>query len=95
MNLSKIFAISMLSVASLFAVANLFNLSRTVTCFDCHFPYGVPFTFFQEGGFAGDAGFVWSGMAADGLVVLVCGIAVAAVWKWVSANRERRAASPR
>jgi hypothetical protein len=82
----------MLSVSSLFAIANFQNFSRTVTCFDCFFPYGLPFTFFREGGYAGGGGLVWRGVVADCLVVSVCGIAVGQVWKRVSARRLQRTA---
>ncbi len=68
----------------LFGVANYLHLQRRVTCADCRFPYGVPFTFWQDGGFAGDAGLVWVGIAGDFLAVLV--IAAGAAWtlEWLT-----------
>ena len=34
----------------LYIVVNLGHFLRPVNCGDCFFPYGVPFTFYQEGG---------------------------------------------
>lgn len=89
------YALSMLSVALLFGIANALNLSRTVSCFDCFFPYGVPFAFYQDGGFAGCAGILWRGVAADALVLLVCGVAVAAIWERISQHRSQNATNER
>jgi len=89
------YAVSMLSVASLLGIANALNLSRTVSCFDCFFPYGVPFAFYQEGGYAGGAGILWRGVAADALVLLVCGVAVAKVWERISQHRSQNATNER
>lgn len=88
------YAISMLSVVLVFIIVNFVQFSPTAACVDCNFGYGVPFTFFHEGGFAGDAGFLWRGLAADGLVVSVFGISVAEVWKRSSLRRAQEAAKP-
>ena len=48
---------------------NYRNWHRPVSCDDCFFPYGVPFTFYRNGGFAGGNGFVWTGVAGNLLVV--------------------------
>ena len=88
------YALSMLSVATLFGIANALNLSRTV-CFDCFLFYGVPFAFYQDGGFGGGARILWRGVAADALVLLVCGIAVAEVWERISQHRSQNATNER
>jgi hypothetical protein len=79
------YAIGVVVSACLFGVVNYFHLTRHVTCFDCFFPYGLPFTFFRgggEGGYAGRGGFEWVGAALDLMVVLTFGAAVASVWHW-------------
>jgi hypothetical protein len=39
-------------------------------CQDCFNPHGVPFAYHHDGGFAGGAAWVWTGMLKDaGLVV--------------------------
>ncbi len=66
--------------ATIFAVTNYINFHRPVTCWDCRFPYGVPFTFWQDGGFAGDRGFVLTGAVANPIVVIAGGIALGWIW---------------
>jgi hypothetical protein len=78
------YAISLLAAVFLFAVVNYFHLTRPVTCWDCFFSYGLPFTFFHEGGYAGGRGFQLIGAALDTLVVLASGVALASAWKWYS-----------
>jgi hypothetical protein len=63
----------MLAGAAIFGVVNLSNFLRPVTCWDCFFPYGIPFTFFREGGFAGGGGIVWIGATGDAAIVLSFG----------------------
>jgi hypothetical protein len=74
---------SVIASFCLFGIANYFNITRPVICDDCFFPYGLPFTFFREGGFAGGGGYVWQGIVSDFLVVIAFGMALAAVWKWL------------
>ena len=69
--------------ACLFAVVNYANFRKPATCADCYFARGLPFTFFQQGGFGGDSCLVWLGVAADSLAVLVTGVAVACTFPWV------------
>ena len=65
------YGIAFLSVVTLFAVANVRNFLRPVTCWDCFFPYGVPLTLYQKGGEGGGAGIVWKGLVADAAIVIV------------------------
>lgn len=64
-----------------FVVANYFNFSRTVTCSDCFFPYGVPLTVFREGGYGGGGGIVWRGVAADLALVVAVSWLLARIWQ--------------
>ena len=74
------YGISLLFSASAFGIANNVHFWRPATCYDCHRPDGIPFTFFQEGGFIGDSGFIWTGVIGDPLVMLVLGFALGLVW---------------
>jgi hypothetical protein len=58
-----------IAAASILVVVNITNLLRPVWCADCFFPYGLPFTFFTEGGFAGGGGFVWLGLVGDAALI--------------------------
>jgi hypothetical protein len=68
------YVVGLLASIGLFSVLNYRHFHRPVVCSDCFFPYGVPFTFYQEGGFAGGAGFVWTGVMGDLIVVAAVGI---------------------
>ncbi len=66
--------IGLLASTTVFGVVNYLHFSRPVTCDDCFFPYGLPFTFFRRHGFAGGGGFVWKGVALDLFVVVAVGV---------------------
>ena len=66
--------IGFLASATVFGVVNYLHFSRPVTCDDCFFPYGLPFTFFREGGFAGGGGLVWEGIALNVVVLVAVGL---------------------
>ena len=74
-------------VAAVFAACltglanNIYSL-RPVTCFDCFWPHGIPFTFFHEGGFAGGEAFVWRGVIGDALVTLLIAACLLSAWSW-------------
>jgi hypothetical protein len=68
------YSIGLLLSICTFGIANNLNLWRPETCSDCFFPYGLPFTFFQEGGYAGGSGFVWRGAQLDIGIMLVAGV---------------------
>jgi hypothetical protein len=67
--------IGLLAALSVFAAMNLIHFLRPLTCWDCFFPYGLPFTFFHEGGFAGGRG-----LLADLLIALIVGAAIGSAW---------------
>jgi hypothetical protein len=60
-----------------FGVLNYRDLSGEPTCWDCFHPYGVPFTLFRDGGFAGGGGIVWTGLAGNLMVATVFAVALA------------------
>jgi hypothetical protein len=64
-----------------FVVANTIHFLRTITCSDCFFSYGVPFTLYHDGGFAGGAGVAWTGLAADAGCVVAAALIVGRVWE--------------
>ena len=79
------YGIALMVSCLLFGAANIVHFNRPAWCVDCFFPYGVPFTWFQDGGFAGGAGIVWLGLAAD--VVCVVGTALLAGGAWDLSTR--------
>ena len=58
-----------IAAASILVVVNIASFLRPVWCADCFFPYGLPFTLFTEGGFAGGGGIVWLGLVADAALI--------------------------
>ena len=86
---SERYRISLLFSACALGIANHFHFARMGTCWDCFRPDGVPFTLFHEGGMAGGEGFVWKGVVADFLVVLVLGFVVGLVWNTLALRRSR------
>jgi len=73
MSQRKIYGIGLVTSLCVFGVANLLHFLRPVTCYDCFFPYGLPFTFFREEGFAGGAGLLWKGVALDFVTMVSLG----------------------
>jgi len=67
-----------------FVVVNIIDRFRLPTCSDCFLRHGLPFTFYHEGGFAGGAGFVWSGVAGDIVAMVILGIAIGWAWSRIS-----------
>jgi hypothetical protein len=80
----RTYAAGLLASAGLFALLNYFDFHRQIDCADCFFPYGKPFTFFREGGYAGGGGVVWTGLTADVLAVVMVAAVLAYLWKWCS-----------
>jgi hypothetical protein len=73
----------------LFAAINLYHLLRPVTCWDCFFPFGLPFTFYQEGGYAGGAGVVWKGLMPDLLILVLVTTLAQYAWTRLARNWEQ------
>jgi hypothetical protein len=81
------YGIALAATCLVFVVANTVHLVRRVTCYDCFFPYGVPFTFYRDGGYAGGGGLVLRGLAADAVTVIVFTVLLGALWQWFAAKR--------
>ena len=80
------YAWSLFASLLVFAVLNL--AQRTVyVCYDCHRPYGLPFTYWISEGFVEPSSFVKNGLAANAVVVIFTGLAIGAWWNWRSARR--------
>jgi len=71
------YLVCLVASACLFEVAIDFHAPR---CADCFALRGVPFAYFNEGGFAGGGGWIWSDLIAD--VLLVFATAGLFAWAW-------------
>jgi hypothetical protein len=69
-------AICALLSTCVFGIANSPHFWRE-DCFDCFARHGVPLFYFHEGGFAGGAGFVWTGVVGNTVVVLFVALLLA------------------
>ena len=78
------YGISFACSACILGIANNLQLWRPVSCYDCFFPHGLPFTFYHEGGFAGGEGFVWLGILGNTLTAVILAGASGFVWSWIS-----------
>jgi hypothetical protein len=81
------YGIALAATGIVFAAANTLHFLRRVTCYDCFFPYGVPFTFYRDGGYAGGGGLVLRGLAADTGTVIVSTVLIGGLWQWLAAKR--------
>ena len=72
-----------------FVAANTIHFLRPITCSDCYFPYGVPFTLYRDGGYAGGAGVAWAGLSADAGCVVVAAVIIGRIWDTMAKRRER------
>jgi hypothetical protein len=80
----EIYCVALLLSACLWGIANNAHSLRRVTCCDCDWPHGIPFTFYREGGFAGDASYAWRGVIGDLFVILLFGGILGWAWNWFS-----------
>ena len=80
------YAIALAATSLVFAAANTIHFLRPVTCSDCFFPYGVPFTLYRDGG-KGGGGLVFQGLDADTLVVIISAALFGGFWQWLAAKR--------
>jgi hypothetical protein len=71
---------SCLFSACLFVIINWFHFLRPVSCADCYSQYGLPFTFYNAGGFGGDSAIIWRGFFADLYVAIAVGVLLG--WTW-------------
>ena len=70
-----------------FGVVNTLHFLRTVTCSDCSFPYGLPFTLYRNSGNAGGGGLVLRGLAADAATIVAISLLLGAMWQHVAVKR--------
>jgi hypothetical protein len=73
-----------IAATSILVVVNIANLLRPVGCADCFFPYGLPFTFFTDGGFAGGGGFVWLGLVGDAALIPAVATLCTLLWNQIA-----------
>jgi hypothetical protein len=73
-----------IAAASILVVVNIANFLRPVWCADCFFPYGLPFTFFTDGGFAGGGGFVWLGLVGDAALIPAFATVCTLLWNQIA-----------
>jgi len=81
----KRFQQCVITAASILVLVNIANFLRPVWCADCFFPYGLPFTLFTEGGFAGGGGIVWPGLVADAALIPALAALCTLVWNRIAA----------
>jgi hypothetical protein len=81
------YVVALAATSLVFVIANTMHFLRPATCADCFFPYGLPFTLYHDGGFAGGAGFVWGGLAADIACVLGLALLVGRIWEVTAKQR--------
>jgi hypothetical protein len=84
---SQRYAIVFAATGLIFVIANTVHFLRPVTCYDCFSPYGLPFTFYRDGGFAGGGGLVLRGLVADAVTVLVIAALLGGFWQRFAARR--------
>lgn len=80
------YGIGLLLSAWAFAIANRVNFRYAYVCCDFVSSYGVPFTFLKQGGFVGITIYLWRGIVADALAVVLVG--AVAGWIWSRLSRE-------
>ena len=81
------YRIALAATCLVFVIANTVHFLRRVTCYDCFFRYGVPFTLYRDGGFAGGGGLVLRGFIADAATIIVCSVFLGGLWQWFEGSR--------
>lgn len=84
------YGIAFAATSLLFAVTNIAHFFRRVTCYDCFFPYGLPFKFYRDAGEGGGGGLELRGLAADVALVIVSAALLGGLWQWLGAKRDER-----
>ena len=84
--MTRKYVISLGLAAGLFLLLN--SLQKT-TCSDCFFRQGLPFAYFNEGGYVGGGGYIWLGVVGNFLVVVVTGISLGWMWTRIAGRIPR------
>jgi hypothetical protein len=84
---SRRYRVAFAATGLIFVAANTMHFLRPVTCYDCFFPYGLPFTFYRDGGEGGGGGLVGRGLAADLLTILISALLLSGLWQWFATRR--------
>jgi hypothetical protein len=85
---SQRYGVAFLMTVWAFGVVNTLHFLRPVTCSDCSFSYGLPFTLYRNAGNAGGGGLALRGLAADAAMVAAISLLVGAVWQHVTTTRD-------
>jgi hypothetical protein len=75
----------MLIAIGIFLTANLVSVLRPTACYDCSFPYGLPFAVYRVTGWL-KGQIIWTGLAANVAVVIITGLAIG----WVVQSLSRK-----
>jgi hypothetical protein len=78
---TALYVLGVLLSVCIFGIINYRHFHRVQQCDDCSFPYGLPFTIYHEGGYAGGAGFNWPGLVGDLILTVLVGIAIGWIMK--------------
>ena len=83
---ARLFVASLFSLLGFVALNLWVNRTLPAHCADCHARTGVPFSYYDAGGFAGDDALRWPGLAADIAVVLGIAFGVILLYDRYRAN---------
>jgi len=61
---------------------------------DCFGRYGFPFAYYNEGGFAGGAGVIWTGLLGDFAAIIVGALLLAKAWNSLLRRVSRDSSNP-
>src|SRR5438445_421644 len=74
------YALSLLAVVCVFALANYLHFHRHADCCDLFILYGLPFPVLLDGGSEGIRRILWPGVATDFLFVLATAGLIGNMW---------------
>ena len=80
------YTLAFAATALVFGVLNTLHFLRSATCSDCLYPYGLPFTFYRNGGYTAGGGLVLRGLLADMATVVAIALLLGAFWQHLAAK---------
>jgi hypothetical protein len=83
---SQRYSLAFLMTIWAFGLVNTLHFLRPVTCSDCSFPYGLPFTIYRNSGNAG-GGLLLRGLAADAATIVAISLLLGALLQREAAKR--------